>query len=219
MKLFPKTKKGKIRFFIIIGFAVILDLYVIFFPAYPLWSYKPEIGDIVFQSLPKGDLVNIIEGTTHSPFSHCGVVIKKNDKWFVNEAIGIVHSTPLYLWILRGRGSKLAVFRVKQQYSKYIPDFIKALNKYQGRPYDINYDMDDNYIYCSELVYKAFKDATGQEMGSLRALGKMNWKPFEKTIMKYEGGKPPLNRLMITPKDLSEANQLELIESFGISGF
>ena len=99
--LFPKSKGGKIRFFIIIGIAIILDSYVLFFPAYPLWSYNPQVGDIVFQSLPKGDLVNIIEGVTHSPFSHCGIILKKDDKWVVNEAIGDVHSIPLYIWILR----------------------------------------------------------------------------------------------------------------------
>jgi len=213
--LFPNTKKGKIRFFVIIGIAVILDLYVIFFPAYPLWSYKPQIGDIVFQSLPKGDLVNIIEGTTHSPFSHCGIVIKKNNKWVVNEAIGTVHSTPLYLWILRSRGSKLAVFRVKKQYLKFIPDFIKALNKYQGRPYDISYDMDDNYIYCSELVYKAFRDSSQIKLGKLYTLGELDWKPYKEKIEFIEGGVVPTNRIMITPKHLSEAKELEKVYSFG----
>ena len=213
--LFPKTKKGKIRFFIIIGLAVILDLYVLFFPAYPLWSYKPQIGDIVFQSLPKGDLVNIIEGVTHSPFSHCGVVIKKNDKWMVNEAIGTVHSTPLYLWILRGRGSKLAVFKLKQQFSKYIPDFIKALDKYQDKPYDINYDMDDEHIYCSELIYKAFNDSSQIKLGKLYTLGELDWKPYKENIEFIEGGAVPTNRIMITPKHLSEAVQLEKVYSFG----
>ena len=213
--LFPKTKKGKIRFFVIIGIAVILDLYVLLFVVNPLWSYKPQIGDIVFQSLPKGDLVNIIEGVTHSPFSHCGVVIKKNDKWMVNEAIGTVHSTPLYLWILRGRGSKLAVFRVKQQFSKYIPDFIKALDKYQDKPYDINYDMDDKHIYCSELIYKSFNDSCQIKLGKLHTLGELDWKPYKEKIEFIEGGAVPTNRIMITPKHLSEAIQLKKVYSFG----
>jgi len=215
MKLFPKSKKEKIRFFIIIGFAVILDLYVLLFVVNPLWSYKPQEGDIIFQSLPKGDLVNIIEGVTHSPFSHCGVVIKENGKWMVNEAIGTVHSTPLWMWISRGRKFAVEVFRVKKQYSKFIPDFIKDLDKYQGKPYDINYDMDDNYIYCSELVYKAFKDSSNIGLGKLYTLGELDWKPYKENIEFIEGGAVPTNRIMITPKHLSEAKELEKVYSFG----
>ncbi|MCK5851817.1 hypothetical protein KAH27_02200 [bacterium] len=213
--LFPKTKNGKIRFFIIIGFAVILDLYVLFFVINPLWAYKPQEGDIIFQSLPKGILVNIIEGVTHSPFSHCGVVIKENNKWVVNEAIGDVHSTPLWIWILRGRSLATEVFRVKNPYSKFIPDFIKALDKYQGRTYDINYKMDEENIYCSELVFKAFRDVSKIELGKLYSLGELDWIPYKNDIEYIEGGTVPTNRIMITPKHLSEAEELKKVYSFG----
>jgi len=213
--LFPKTKNGKIRFFIIIGCGILFAFYVFFFPAYPLWSYSPQEGDLVFQSLPKCILVNIIEGVTHSPFSHCGVVIKENDKWVVNEAIGDVHSTPLYLWILRGRSSAIEVFRVKKSYSKFIPDFVNALNKYQGRLYDINYKMDDENIYCSELVFKAFKDVSKIELGKLYSLGELDWKPYKNDLEMVEAGPVPTNRIMITPKHLSEAEELEKVYSFG----
>ncbi len=213
--LFPKSKGGKIRFFIIIGFAVILDLYVLFFVINPLWAYKPQEGDIIFQSLPKGILVNVIEGTTHSPFSHCGVVIKENNKWVVNEAIGTVHSTPLWIWILRGRKLAIEVFRVKNPYSKFIPDFVNALNKYQDKPYDFNYKMDDKNIYCSELVYKAFRDSSQIKLGKLFTLGKLDWKPYKNDIEMIEGGSVPTNRIMITPRHLSEAKELEKVYSFG----
>ncbi len=43
----------------------------------------------------------------------------------------------------------------------------------------------------------------------------MNWKSHEKTIIKYEGGEAPPDLLMITPKHLSRAEQLELVYSFG----
>ena len=44
----------------------------------------------MFQSLPSPpglDLVDAIEGSTESPFSHCGVVVKKAGKLYVIEAI------------------------------------------------------------------------------------------------------------------------------------
>ncbi len=40
-------------------------------------AYRPQQGDIVFQSLPNPwgmDLVDAIEGSTASPYSHCAMV-------------------------------------------------------------------------------------------------------------------------------------------------
>jgi hypothetical protein len=82
---------------------------------------------------------------------------------------------------------------------------------YVGRPYDIRYEMDDEKIYCSELIYKAYRDATGGELGSLVALGELNWRPYERLIREIEGGPVPVERRMITPHHLSQAQQLELV--------
>ena len=75
--------------------------------------------------------------------------------------------------------------------------------------------MDDEAIYCSELVYKAFYDATGEKLGKLVNLGALDWKPYQATIEKYENGSVPLNRAMITPKHLAEADQI--VKIFGFS--
>ena len=108
-----------------------------------------------------------------------------------------------------------AIYRLKEEHKKNIPKFIHALEKYQHRSYDFKYRLDDQYIYCSELVYKAYKDATNEELGKLMRLGDMNWKPYEEKIIEFEAGELPLDRRMITPKHLSEANQLEIAHRFG----
>ena len=51
-------------------------------------TYHPREGDLVFQSLPHCPLVDVIEGCTHSPFSHCGIMHKGESGWMVIEAIG-----------------------------------------------------------------------------------------------------------------------------------
>ena len=68
--------------------------------------------------------------------------------------------------------------------------------------------MDDEKIYCSELLYKAVRDATGKELGKSRKLGELNWQPYEKVIRHIENGSLPLDREMITPRDFSEAPEL-----------
>lgn len=167
---------------------------------------------MIFQSLSaNSDLVRAIEGVTESPYSHCGVVYKKGGKWFVNEAIINVHSTPLFQWIRRGRWDRFDVYRLKPEFQKHIPEFIASLKPYQGRPYDFRYRLEDDSIYCSELIYHAFYDATGIHLGKIDKLGDLNWRPYEKTIIKYEGGDPPLERTMITPVGLAQAPQLRKV--------
>lgn len=77
--------------------------------------------------------------------------------------------------------------------------------------------MDDEKIYCSELIYKAWtKVFPGKSLGEMRKLGEMNWQRYQETIRFYEQGPVPLDRKMITPVDLARADQLELLYSFRI---
>ena len=175
-------------------------------------GYQPQEGDLAFQSLPHNLLIDCIEGSTGSPFSHCGILHKKADGgWFVIEAIGPVKETPLAAWTSQGREGQYSVYRLKKAYADKIPTFITAAQGYEGLPYDIHYSMDDAAIYCSELIYKAFKKATGEEMGHLQKLGDLHWQPYEALIRQIEGGSLPLDRQMITPKSLTEAAQVDKV--------
>lgn len=180
-------------------------------------QYEPREGDIMFQSSPRTPLIDAIEGATSSSFSHCGIVHRTNTRWVVIEAIGPVKETPLEEWIDRGRDNRYTVYRLKGPYRKMIPSFVKAAQSYMGLPYDIHYDLDDAAIYCSELVYKAYRKATGQTLGRLQSLGELHWQPYENVIRDIEDGALPLDRKMITPRALSEAAQLEHVYSSDLS--
>lgn len=179
------------------------------------WEYKPQEGDIVFQSSPRSRLVNTIERVSESPFSHCAIVANVDGRWVVYEAYDNVEVTPLREFVFRGRNQAFAVCRLKQQYQPHVAATLAHAREYLGRPYDARYRMDDELIYCSELIYKAFEKASGgQLLGELVRLGDMNWQPYAKTIEHFEGGPVPLERRMITPKHLAVASQLEPIYSF-----
>lgn len=212
----PSTKWEKVRLgaMLLILFGLFTWSYLI--PFYWYTSYSPQQGDILFQPLPRANLVIAIEGCTHSPYSHCGVVRRKEEQWVVAEAVGPVKNTSLFSWIKRGRGAKFAVYRLRKTERRHIPAFIQSIEKYYGRPYDIRYRMDDECIYCSELVYKAWHDATGKDLGKVVTLGELDWKPYEKIIREIEGGPPPLKRVMITPAHLSRAPELKKVFSNGI---
>lgn len=217
MKIAPTGKYKKFRLALCCIALLSAVTYAFALPEIFIRQYSPKEGDIVFQSLPLfSDLVRAIEGASGSIYSHCGVVINVKGKWYVKEALGDVHNTELYAWLKRGRGYRVDVYRLKEQYSGTVQPFIAALNKYNYRLYDIRYKLEDEELYCSELVYRAYKDATGQELGKLVKLGDMNWQPYKSTIEKYEQGPVPLERKMITPKNLSEAEQLYHVQSIGV---
>ena len=195
----------------ILGIIVLPIIFFVIIPFSKYVIYFPREGDIVFQSLNRSvDLVRAIEGVSQSHYSHCGVMVKEGDSWYVNEAFGTVKKTPWFDWYLRGRDYGFWVYRINSA-DEEIEQFLLELGKYQNRPYDVRYRLDDEYIYCSELVYKAYLDATGKELGELESLGSLNWEPYRKTIKKYEGGEPPLDRKMITPISLSKSEHLDRV--------
>lgn len=188
-------------------------------PAYVAFlKYVPREGDILFQSLPHSQLVNAIEGATGSSFSHCGIVSKQDGQWLVYEAYRGVATTPLREFVFRGRDRGFAVYRLKDAQQQHISATIARVQSYLGRPYDVRYRMEDDAIYCSELIYKAYRDASGgEQLGRLERLGDLNWRPYESTIMYYERDSPPLEREMITPRGLALAEQLELVFAHDIA--
>jgi hypothetical protein len=226
LSFLPTDRWGRIRFFVLLVLFALLAWFnraqcsflITRTPVlYYYCCYSPQEGDVLFQSLPHGDLVDAIEGITSSPYSHCGVVLR-NDKnqWVVVESIFNVHETPLFLWEFRGRGGDFTAYRLNVKYASHIPSFKKNLISYLGRRYDFDYDMtNDRALYCSDLIYLAFEEVSGERMGTLEKLRDLNWKPFEHFILYEQGGKLPLDRVMITPASLARAPQLHEVYRTG----
>jgi hypothetical protein len=182
--------------------------------------YEAREGDVIFQSLPEGPVVAMIEGATGSRYSHCGIVAWDGEGWVVWEALGKVHATPMKDFLGRGREGFYEVYRFKPGEDKELAQKVVAGAKgYAGREYDFRYRMDDENIYCSELIYKAYQGVTGKPVGKLVKVKELNWRPYEKTIRMLEGdGSLPLEREMITPRDLAGAGELERVYSTEVGG-
>lgn len=180
-----------------------------------LSAYEPRQGDVVFQSSPNPwgmGLVDMIEGATQSPYSHCGMVIWQDSQWQVIEAIGPVQIISLETWQARGRGKKIWAYRLNESAQKHIPATITAMKRDLGKPYDPRYRLDDQAIYCSELIYRGWKAATGKGLGKTVPLQELKWQPYRKLIVALEGSDDiPLTREIITPRDLALAPELSLV--------
>ncbi|MEI2762055.1 YiiX/YebB-like N1pC/P60 family cysteine hydrolase [Methanothrix soehngenii] len=69
-------------------------------------------GDIIFQTSLSSQS-KAIQLATGSKYSHCGIIFKQGEDFFVFEAIQPVKSTPLMKWIERGENGKFVVKRLK----------------------------------------------------------------------------------------------------------
>ena len=84
-------------------------------------------GDIVFRS-EEGRFAQAIQLATHSPYNHVGMVLYRNGKPYVFEAVGPVKYTPLEEWIQGAKGGQYAVKRLKDADKVLTPEVLKKLN-------------------------------------------------------------------------------------------
>jgi hypothetical protein len=129
-------------------------------------------GDIVFHG-SRSAQSEAIQRATDSPHSHMGVVFHRDGAPWVLEAVDTVRDTPLAEWIARGEGGRYAVRRLRDAAEVLTAEKVAALRRaaeaHLGRPYDLWFEWSDERIYCSELVWKAYRDALGIELGETSA--------------------------------------------------
>jgi len=171
-------------------------------------------GDLIFQTSRSGQSL-AIQRATHSPWSHMGVVLMRDGKPYVFEASATVRYTPLAAWAARGAGGTYTVRRLKHPLTT--PQAAKlraAAGKYTGRPYDLYFEWSDDRIYCSELVWKMYRDALGMKIGARQALREFDLTdPAVKAKMRERYGNDiPLKEPVISPGAMYDSPLLETIE-------
>ena len=70
-----------------------------------------------------------------------------------------------------------------------------------GKPYDSKFQWSDSKIYCSELVWKIYKEAFNIEVGKLERISDFNLsdRVVQSKIKERYGNNVPENELVITP--------------------
>ncbi|MBK8726639.1 MAG: YiiX family permuted papain-like enzyme [Holophagaceae bacterium] len=130
-------------------------------------------GDIVFQT-SRSSQSQAIQLATRSKWSHMGLVFRDRGRWMVLEAVQPVRATPIEAWIQRGTGGRAVAKRLRDADSRLTPAAMarmkKAGRRFLGKPYDLTFEWDDRRIYCSELVWKVYKEGLGIEVGQLARL-------------------------------------------------
>jgi Permuted papain-like amidase enzyme, YaeF/YiiX, C92 family len=77
-----------------------------------LVSLKLREGDLIFHTSQSAQS-RAIQLATHSPYSHCGMLLRQGGEWQVLEAVQPVGITPMEQWITRGQGGHFVVKRLR----------------------------------------------------------------------------------------------------------
>lgn len=178
-------------------------------------KYDLEIqnGDLIFQT-SLSTQSSAIQIATDSKYSHMGLIYQEGDDFFVYEAIQPVKLTPINDWINRGKNGEYVVKRLKRSKELLTEEGLNKMKiigkKYLGKNYDLRFEWSDEKIYCSELVWKIYKEAFDLEIGELQKI-----KDFDlsnnlvKSKLEERYGKSiPNEELVITPDRMFKSNKL-----------
>jgi uncharacterized protein YycO len=177
---------------------------------------KFQNGDIIFQS-SQSKQCEAVKIATNSKFSHCGIIFIENGKTYVYEAVQPVKMTLFEDWISHGKDSKYVVQRLKNSdkiLTKEVIDKMKIYGKtFNNKDYDAYFEWSDEKIYCSELVWKIYKNGANIELCKTKKLKDFNLdSQIVKKIMKERyGNKIPYNEAVVAPSQLYESEMVETI--------
>ncbi|WP_210461945.1 YiiX family permuted papain-like enzyme [Rufibacter roseolus] len=176
-------------------------------------SNELQNGDLIFHT-SRSAQSQAIQLATKSKYSHCGIVYKNGNDYFVFEAVQPVSTTPLAKWIARGEGGHFVVKRLKnadQVLSKSALAKMKEEGqKLAGKDYDLTFEWSDEKIYCSELIWKVYQRATGLEIGKLEKLRDfdLSAKPVQAKMRERYGRQIPYEEKVISPASMFSSDLL-----------
>jgi len=172
-------------------------------------------GDIIFQT-SQSDQSRAIQMATHSPYSHMGLVLLREGRPFVLEAVSpVARFTPLREWIARGQEARFVIKRLRDgsvlDDPNGPPALLKAALELAGKPYDPYFEWSDERIYCSELVWKAYERGLGVHIGRLLPLASFDLSsPIVKAKMAERfGDRVLLDERVISPASIFDSPLLQ----------
>jgi Permuted papain-like amidase enzyme, YaeF/YiiX, C92 family len=188
--------------------------------AVPQTTNKDDVknGDLIFHTSLSGQS-KAIQLATKSKYSHCGIIFKDGENFYVFEAIEPVQRTLLSDWIKRGKDGKYVIKRLKKADEVLTPAVLTKMkqigDQMKGKHYDLTFEWSDEKIYCSELIWKMYQGATGLEIGKLGKLKDFDLtsKTVKKIMKKRYGNTIPLEETVISPSAVFDSELLKIVKS------
>jgi uncharacterized protein YycO len=224
--------KKVIIILVLVGLAIFVGLYVkrnLYDPNQQLEKAKTEVkqlsnlggiknGDLIFQTSLSGQS-KAIQLATKSKYSHCGLIYKDGNNFYVFEAVQPVRRIPLDQWIAQGQDGKYVIKRLKNADQVLTPATLLKMKQvgdnFNGKDYDLTFEWSDDKIYCSELIWKIYQRATGVEIGKLEKLSNFDLTSEEvkKKMKERYGDKIPTEEIVISPAAIFDSELLITVKS------
>lgn len=181
---------------------------------------KDEIknGDLIFQT-SQSSQSKAIQLATKSKYSHCGLIFKEGEDYFVFEAVQPVKFTPLDKWMVRGKDGSFVIKRLKNSDKILTSEAIERMkvigDQFIGKSYDLTFEWSDDKIYCSELIWKIYQRATGLEIGKLQKLNDFDLMDHtvQAKMKERYGNRIPMDETVITPVAIFESELLMTVKT------
>ncbi|GEM52134.1 hypothetical protein EB1_19240 [Empedobacter brevis NBRC 14943 = ATCC 43319] len=123
-------------------------------------------GDLIFVGAQTEELSGAISRVTklsdQTNFDHVGLIEKTSDSIFV------LHAAPMggsqreeihhFYTSQTEKNNQIVIYRLKKEYQSTIPHAIEKAKTMLGKPYNWLYILNDNELYCSDFVERAFRD-------------------------------------------------------------
>ena len=123
-------------------------------------------GDLIFVGAQTEELSGAINRVTkinnETNFDHVGLIEKTSDSIFV------LHASPMggsqreeihhFYTSQTEKNNKIVIYRLKDNYQKTIPNAISKAKTMLGKPYNWLYILNDDELYCSDFVERAFRN-------------------------------------------------------------
>ncbi|MFZ5980654.1 MAG: YiiX family permuted papain-like enzyme [Candidatus Zixiibacteriota bacterium] len=177
---------------------------------------KLHEGDIFFQDFdsPQSAAVKLATG---SEFTHCGILLFDDSVPRIWEALQPVRITPVHEWIVRDTGNHFVVMRLKGADTLLTESVIERLKTcartHLGKNYDPYFEWSDSALYCSEYVWKIYREVLGIELTPARKLGDYDFShPLvqEQLAIRY-GDSIPVEEPVVAPGDLFNSSLLDTV--------
>lgn len=177
-----------------------------------------QSGDLIFQTSLSGQS-KAVQLATKSVYSHCGIIYKEGNQFFVFEAVQPVKRTRLDKWIARGQDGKYVVKRLKNADEVLTPAALAKMkavgDELKGKNYDLTFEWSDDRIYCSELIWKIYQRATGIEIGKLGKLSDFDLTSgvVKKKMKERYGDNVPMDETVISPAAVFDSELLTTVKA------
>lgn len=179
---------------------------------------RVQEGDIIFHTSRSAQSL-AIQQATGSRYSHMGIILLRDGKPYVFEAVATVKFTPLAAWIDRGEKKHFVVKRLKNAEQILTAPMQSRLRqqalRFAGKPYDSLFSWSDEKLYCSELVWKIYDRALGIHIGKLQKVREFNFSApaVQQKLRERYGTRIPWNESVISPGAMFESPKLVTVMS------